>query len=95
VRTDGTLTAHDARTGQQLWQKPHSISGSVTAARGKVFFPHNPTLFALDQATGNVVWSFPLPYPVNGGAPEVEKGLLFVPQADGMKALDADTGALV
>jgi outer membrane protein assembly factor BamB len=58
VRTDATLTAHDARTGQRLWRKHHSISGSVSAARGKVFFPDNPTLFALDQATGNVVWSF-------------------------------------
>jgi outer membrane protein assembly factor BamB len=37
----------------------------------------------------------PLPYPVNGGAPAVENGLLFVPQADGMHAFDADTGALV
>ena len=96
VRTNSTLTAHDARTGQRLWRKPHGgIDGSVTAARGKVFFPHNPTLFALDQATGNVVWSHPLPYPVNGAAPAVESGLLFVPQADGMHAFDAYTGALV
>ena len=94
MRTDATLTAYDARTGQQLWQRAHGISGSTTAAQGKLFVPDDPTLFALDQATGTEIWSVPLAL-ATFGAPAVANGLLFVPQGSGLMAFDADTGALV
>ncbi len=95
MRTDATLTAYDAKTGEQLWQRAHGITGSLTAARRKLFVPDDPTLFALDPATGTEIWSVPLDFPVVGGAPAFANGLLFVPQASGMKAFDAETGALV
>lgn len=93
IRTRSHLTAYDARTGEELWAQQYAIGGSLTAARGKVFVPADP-IVALDQATGDVVWSAPRDTFMLG-APAVANGLLFVPSGAGLKALNVDTGALV
>lgn len=93
IRVRSHLTAYDAKTGEELWAKKYAIGGSLSAARGKVFVPADP-IVALDQATGDVVWSAPRDTFMLG-APAVADGLLFVPSGAGLKALNVDTGALV
>jgi outer membrane protein assembly factor BamB len=93
IRTHSHLTAYDARTGEELWEQQYAIGGSLTAAGGKVFVPADP-IVALDQATGDLVWSAPRDTFMLG-APAVGGGLLFVPSGAGLKALNVDTGALV
>jgi outer membrane protein assembly factor BamB len=94
TRTDSQLTAYDAGTGEELWQQRYGIGGSLTAASKKLFVPADPNIVALDQATGNVVWSVPRDTFMLG-APAVANGLLFVPQGSGLKAFDVETGTLV
>ena len=93
-RSDSMVRAYDAQTGEELWHKSYGIVGSLTAANKKLFVPADPNIVALDQATGNVVWSAPRDNSIYG-APAVGNGLLFVPQGSGMKAFDLETGTLV
>ena len=88
------VRAYDAQTGEELWHKSYGIVGSLTAANKKLFVPADPNIVALDQATGNVVWSAPRDTFMYG-APAVGNGLLFVPQGSGLKAFDLETGTLV
>jgi polyvinyl alcohol dehydrogenase (cytochrome) len=64
--TDGVWTGLDAATGQIIWQRtpPHGggTSGPVTTANGIVFgcsLDPQGYMYALDGATGNVLWEFP------------------------------------
>jgi outer membrane protein assembly factor BamB len=93
-RNDSTLTAYDARTGEQLWQKAIRLTASLTAAREKLFAAADPNILALDQATGDTIWSVRRDTFMEG-APAVADGLLFVPSGAGLKAFDVETGALV
>jgi len=93
-RSDSMVRAYDAQTGEELWHKSYGIVGSLTAANKKLFVPADPNIVALDQATGNVVWSAPRDTFMYG-APAVGNGLLFVPQGSGLKAFDLETGTLV
>jgi outer membrane protein assembly factor BamB len=91
---DGPLTTYDARTGEQLWQKQYASSASMSAAHGMLFVSANEMILALDQATGDVLWTAPRDT-IMAGAPAVAGGLVFVPSGAGLKALDIKTGALV
>jgi len=93
-RSDSMVRAYDAQTGEELWHKSYGIVGSLTAANKKLFVPADPNIVALDQATGNVVWSAPRDTFMYG-APAVGNGLLFVPQGSGLKAFDLETDTLV
>jgi outer membrane protein assembly factor BamB len=93
IRTRSHLTAYDARTGEQLWEQRYATSASLSAADGKLF-ARLDAMYALDQATGDVIWTAPLDT-ISAGAPAVANGLLFVPQGSGLKAFDLETGALV
>lgn len=72
-------------------------------AAGKVFvttwtgIPNTgTTLWALDQATGNVVWSQPLAGPFGFSAAAYDHGLVFAVDFNGkLTAFDAGTGAVV
>ena len=74
----GSWAALDPATGAILWQTADPNSsidiGPVTAANGVVYAaslsrdPNAPTQFALDAATGNVVWSNKTGESVNAGA---------------------------
>lgn len=94
MRTRSHVTAYDARTGGELWEQQYDTSASLTAAREKLFVAADPNIVALDQATGNVVWSARRDT-FMAGAPAVADGLLFVPSGAGLKALDVETRTLV
>jgi len=79
----GSWAALDPATGQILWQKadPNGAIdiGPVTVANGVVYAasmgfstvpnqPQPPTMFALDAANGNTLWSFAAGSSVNAGA---------------------------
>jgi outer membrane protein assembly factor BamB len=94
MRTNGTLTAYDANNGTQLWSKSEFSVGTQAAAYGLLFFNHYPNVVALDQATGEEVWTAPGLAGSTTGAPAVANGLVFVSQAN-LVALNAATGAVV
>jgi len=94
MRTNGTLTAYDAHNGTQLWSKSESSIGTQAASGGLLFFNHYPNVVALDQATGEEVWTAPVLTAGTYGAPAVANGLVFVRQSQ-LIALDAATGAVV
>jgi polyvinyl alcohol dehydrogenase (cytochrome) len=68
VATGGSWAALNPTTGRVLWQTATPGSsmalGPASAANGVVFAasmdvnPQNPTMFALDASTGNVLWSY-------------------------------------
>jgi polyvinyl alcohol dehydrogenase (cytochrome) len=78
----GSWAALDPATGAILWHKPDPNGavalGPVTVANG-VVYPSSmagsggaPTMFALDAATGDTLWSFAAGSSVNAGATVVE-----------------------
>ncbi len=90
MRTDDTLTAYDAQSGEQLWSKPAFATGTQAAAYGMVFFTDFPNVVALDAATGEEVWRA---LGAGSAAPVVANRHVFVIQAT-LMALDAATGAV-
>jgi polyvinyl alcohol dehydrogenase (cytochrome) len=74
----GSWAALDPATGAILWQMPDPNGamdlGPMAVANGVVYAPSigtNPsasTMFALDAATGNTLWSFEPGVSVNAGA---------------------------
>lgn len=94
MRTNDTLTAYDANNGTQLWSKSEFSVGTQAAAYGLLFFNHYPNVVALDQATGEEVWTAPGLAGSMPSAPAVANGLVFVSAAN-LVALDAATGAVV
>jgi len=90
MRTDGTLTAYDAQSGEQLWSKPAFATGTQAAAYGMVFFTDYPNVVAVDAATGEEVWRA---LGAGPAAPAVANRHVFVIQAT-LMALDAATGAV-
>jgi polyvinyl alcohol dehydrogenase (cytochrome) len=77
----GSWAALDPKTGKILWQTPDPNGaidlGPVTVANGVVYGASmavgatDKTLFALDAATGKVIWSFAAGSSVNAGATTV------------------------
>lgn len=78
----GFWSALDPATGEILWQTPDPSGaldqGAVAIANGVVFAgslapdPDDSTFFALDAASGNVLWEFASGASVNSGAAIVE-----------------------
>ena len=77
--TAGSWSALDPTDGHILWQTPDpngaQDSGYMTVANGVVYAPSTgaatpstPNMFALDAATGEVLWSFPSGGSVAAGA---------------------------
>jgi outer membrane protein assembly factor BamB len=66
VSESGDVRAFDARTGMRLWSQKFGTYGGVssppTASAGRVFFASSDTgmLYALDGATGDVLWKQPV-----------------------------------
>jgi len=61
---------------------------------GKLYLAQD-NLYALDAATGSLLWKYPgQMYSDGGGAPAVGNGLVYVCTAPGMTAVNADTGSL-
>jgi outer membrane protein assembly factor BamB len=110
--------AFDTKTGKELWKHefatgklpritpPNSHASATPASDGKRIFVHFSTLglIALDAATGETAWKFPLPLPAylmdwgSGASPIVYKDLVIFNQDDDLAsalfAVDADTGKL-
>ena len=78
VGSAGSWAALDPATGAILWQKPDPSAaialGPLTVAKGVVYAPSmagiagQPSMLALDAATGNTLWSFAAGSSVNAGA---------------------------
>jgi outer membrane protein assembly factor BamB len=107
VDGDGNLVALDASTGLQLWKfpSPSSIPGYYTApvvANGLVYtfkrsagFPTRGSLYALNDATGAIVRTFPI---FETSSLVYANGVLYTDPAPynvPMAAYDAATGALL
>jgi polyvinyl alcohol dehydrogenase (cytochrome) len=82
--TAGSWSALDPINGDILWQTPDPNGaddiGSMTVANGVVYAPSTgaatpstPNMFALDAATGKVLWSFPSGGSVAAGAVVVNR----------------------
>ena len=93
MRDEGTLTAYDAVSGEQLWQIDAFSVGTLAAGSGMLFYSYFPDVVALDQATGAEVWRAPVGS-ARAGSPAVANGMVFVTQSS-LWALDAVTGATV
>jgi len=87
ITHDGRMTAFDAATGQQTWvaQMPgqYSFTSAPTAVDGTVYVGgagSGGTLYAVDEATGEVRWTSPV---MNGddSSPVVGDGGVFVSYA--------------
>ncbi|MCA1819832.1 MAG: PQQ-binding-like beta-propeller repeat protein, partial [Halobacteriales archaeon] len=71
-----------------------SVTGTPAVAEGRVYVgTWAKSMYALDEATGQVVWRTTLPAAVDGSA-AVDGGLVFVAAKESLYALRADTGAI-
>jgi polyvinyl alcohol dehydrogenase (cytochrome) len=81
--TAGFWSALDAATGEILWQTPDPNAaidtGPVTGANGVVYacsMDPNGNLYAMDGASGNILWSFASGGSCNSGA-AISNGMIF------------------
>ena len=94
-----SVHALDARSGAMLWAAqvayPYGAPLAVTAANGRVYAPgESGEFYALDGATGDVVWSVT----VGMGAespPAVIDGVVYLTAVNTAYALDEATGELL
>jgi outer membrane protein assembly factor BamB len=107
---DGRLHAVDVRTGEALWRfetegysldsseygfDRRSIQSSPAVADGRVFFgSRDGHLYAVDAASGELLWRFDQEVSWCISSPAVEGGIVYVGTSDGhfVQALDAATG---
>ena len=87
-RAGHSIAAYDARSGERLWStniiggggfiniQPLAVDGLVLAATSSLSQPGaRGTLFALDQASGEIIWSFDtIESPDLWGNPEINSG---------------------
>jgi quinohemoprotein ethanol dehydrogenase len=96
----GNISALDAATGTLKWKHETGLAGTyrgVAVADGKVFSGRRDnTLIALDQKTGNVVWTTQLADPTRGAtsAPAVyHDGLVYIGVGGGEGGVRGQFGA--
>ena len=95
------ITAFSASNGNRLWrvdledddEDEGYFGGGLTSNDGKLFVSTGfARVFALDAASGEVLWIHKAPSPIRG-APVADAGRVFVVTLDNqMLALDAETG---
>lgn len=100
---ENTLTAANVGGLQMKWA--HTIPGTIyttPAYAGGVLYvasdrqERDGSVYALDPATGSMLWSYHMGTYAWWGSPAVAKGLVYVGNAKGtLLALNATTGALV
>jgi outer membrane protein assembly factor BamB len=99
-------TAHDAATGKLLWEQPYdqghgNCPTPIAYANGMIYFGGGHFLWALDAASGRVVWKYEAnPFNYQGSAecvsaPAVAAGIAVVTARHGIYALDARTGQML
>jgi outer membrane protein assembly factor BamB len=101
VFAPGAICALDRNTGVLVWRRElHKYAGAaVHAANGTLFAQSPTTLYALEPATGQTVWSF-CPYGESGetmySAPTVHENSVFIGDRCGyLYCLDSQTGKTV
>ncbi len=80
---------------QRIFQSDGPILASPAVAGNKIFVATSDRrVAALDRATGQMLWTYPVSGPINS-APTVAGGLVYVGLRDGdLLALEAETGTL-
>ena len=98
VFAPGAICALDRKTGMLVWRREfHKYAGAaVHAANGTVFAQTPTSLYALEPATGQTLWSF-CPYGESGetmySAPTVHENSVFIGDRCGyLYCLDFQTG---
>ncbi|OPZ87249.1 MAG: Serine/threonine-protein kinase AfsK [bacterium ADurb.Bin429] len=90
------LSAVDLHTGKVVWNKQQGFGishATPTLAGGILFYPANNSLHALDPATGNEHWSFPLPGSWTISSPVVTGDVVLIGGAEGrLYAIETATG---
>lgn len=97
VTNEGTLYALNATNDATVWMKAINANGNVAVVNGVLYVssltPNDRYVYALDAATGNVIWQYEPPF--TPGSPTVADGIVYVPVYTSLYALDARTGALI
>jgi len=95
---EDTVVCFDLATGKTLWKtaapgEPTGRGSSSTpcVADGKVFALGSVNAYALDAASGKILWSKPLPQKGAGSSPTATGGAVLI-NAKYLYALDAATG---
>ncbi|MHB9131749.1 MAG: outer membrane protein assembly factor BamB family protein, partial [Armatimonadota bacterium] len=90
------LSAVDLRMGKVVWNKQQGFGishAAPTLAGGTLFYPANNSLHALDPATDNEHWSFPLPGSWAISSPVVTGDVVLIGGAEGhLFAVETATG---
>lgn len=89
----GNMYAFDRETGRRRWtyETLERTDATPVVTRGRVVFASGgDTLTAVDPARGDLEWETSLPSSVT--TPTLDDGQLYVGHADGVSALEADTG---
>ncbi len=97
----GRLVAIDLVTGRTLWSfaagADDQFNETPAVSGGRVYVTDGH-VYALDAETGSQLWSSdavdPASSPAVSSTPVVDGNLLLIPAADGLYALNADTGGL-
>ncbi len=98
---DGFLDAVDVDSGERLWRfETHGrISCAPRIAEGKIFVgknAHHDEFYAIDQKTGEPVWTIDKLGWTSLGAPGYADGIVFVGTVEGtMFGIDASDGSIV
>jgi len=94
-RRDGTVSAHDAETGQKRWEftTGSDIWHSPTYVDGVIYVAsYDSNLYALDAATGKERWRVSTPRAIHA-SPMVAAGTVYVGGGMELAAYDAATGS--
>ncbi len=98
---DGFLDAVDVDTGKRLWrfETQGRISCAPRIAEGKIFLgknSHHDEFYAIDQKTGEPVWTIEKLGWTSLGAPGYANGMVFVGTVEGnMFGINAGDGSIV
>lgn len=98
VSPDGPVLALNANTGALVWEKDINAIGSVDVVKNVLYvssFSANASyVYALDPATGSVIWQVATSNAVES-SPTAVDGIVYVNTYKNFLALDARTGALI
>ena len=92
----GQYAPSDLSSPKWTYETEGPVTGSATAADGKVFFgSYDQNIYCLDAKTGSFVWKFPIGYRV-ASTPTVVDGVVYTGADDGtVYAINANTGTQI
>ena len=98
AKSSSGVEALDVATGAQLWEYPIRTFNDPAVVNGMVFVESvDGNVYALNAATGALVWTNNIGNIINNDGPAVANGLVYVDNDvnGAIHALNATTGALV